>query len=92
MPPGKTRRLATASSRFAGAQWLPPAGAPANASAIDIHSAPTGLVGAENLVYDPDQQSCSLCLPAVVIAGHLPAIRLSPDHACGLLAAAVSAR
>ena len=47
MPPGKTRRLATASSRFAGAQWLPPAGAPArprapaNARAIDIHSAPT---------------------------------------------------
>jgi hypothetical protein len=49
MPPDKTRRLATASSRFAGPQWLPPAGAPArpgapaNASAIDIHSAPTAL-------------------------------------------------
>ena len=54
----------------------PGPGAPANASAIDIHSAPTGLVSAENPVHDPDQQSCSLCLPAVMIAGHVPAIRL----------------
>jgi len=49
-------------------------------------------VGAENLVHGPDQQSCSVCLPAVMVAGHVPAIRLSPDHACGFLAAVVSAR
>jgi len=42
---------------------------------------------AENLVHDPDQQSCSFCLPAVMIASHVPAIRLSPDHACGCLGA-----
>ena len=50
-----------------------------------------GLVGAENLLRGSDQQSCSLCLPAVMIAGHVPTVRLSPDHAGGLLVAAISA-
>ena len=42
-------------------------------------------VGAENLVHGSDQQSCSLCRLALMIAGHVPAIRLSPDHAGGLV-------
>ena len=39
----------------------------------------------------PDQQSCLLARPAVMIIGHVPAVRLYPGHAGGLLAAAVSA-
>ena len=50
-----------------------------------------GTVRAENLVRGPDQQSCLLTRPAVMITGHVPAIRLSPDHAGGFLVAAVSA-
>ena len=51
----------------------------------------SGTVGAENLVHGSDQQSCLLCRRAVMIAGHVPAVRLSPDHAGGLLAADVTA-
>jgi hypothetical protein len=50
-----------------------------------------GGVGAENLVHGSDRQSCSLCRLALMIAGHVPAIRLSPDHAGGLVAADVRA-
>jgi hypothetical protein len=46
--------------------------------------------GAEKLVRGPDLQSF-LPRPAVMITSHGPAVRLSPDHAGGLLAAAVSA-
>jgi hypothetical protein len=55
-----------------------------------LASARTG-VRAENLVRGPDQQSCLLTRAAVMITGHVPAVRLSPDHAGGLLAVAVSA-
>jgi hypothetical protein len=64
---------------------------PCDQLAEEIVLATASLVGAENLVHGSDQQSCSLCRPAVMIAGHVPAIRLSPDHAGGLLAADVSA-
>ena len=36
-------------------------------------------------------QSCLLACPALMITSHVLAVRLSPDHATGLLAAAVSA-
>src|ERR1017187_3658366 len=48
-------------------------------------------VRAENLVRGPDQQSCLLTRPAVTITGYVPAVRLSPDHAGGLLVAAIAA-
>ena len=48
-------------------------------------------VRAENLVRGPDQQSCLLSRPAVMITRHVPGVRLSPDHAGGFLVAAVSA-
>ena len=48
-------------------------------------------VRAENLVRGPDLQSCLLTRPALMITSHVPAVRFSPDHAGGLLAAAVSA-
>jgi hypothetical protein len=51
----------------------------------------TNSVSAENLVHGSDQQSCPLCRPALMIAGHVPALRLSPDYAGGLLAADVPA-
>src|ERR1035438_8811182 len=49
-------------------------------------------VRAENLVHGSDQQSCPASRPAVMIAGHVPAVRLPPDQARGLMAAAVPAR
>ena len=48
-------------------------------------------VRAENLVRSCDLQSCSACRLAVMITGHVPAVRIPPDHADGLVAAAVSA-
>jgi hypothetical protein len=48
-------------------------------------------VRAENLVRSSDQQSCSPSRAAVVITDHVPAVRLPPDHAGGLMAAAVPA-
>jgi hypothetical protein len=48
-------------------------------------------VRAENLVRSCDQQSCPPSRPAVMITGHVPAVRLPPDHAVGLMAAAVPA-
>jgi putative transposase len=48
-------------------------------------------VRAENLVRGPDLQSCLLTRPAVMITSHVSAVRLSPNHAGGLLGAAVSA-
>jgi deazaflavin-dependent oxidoreductase (nitroreductase family) len=50
-----------------------------------------GSVRAENLIRSSDQQSCPPCRPAVMITGHVPAIRLPPDHADDLLATAVPA-
>jgi putative transposase len=37
-----------------------------------------GPVRAENLVRGCDQQSCPLCRPAMMITGHVPAVRLPP--------------
>ena len=48
-------------------------------------------VRAENLVHRCDQQSCPPCRPAVMITGHVPAVRLPPDHEDGLLVAVVPA-
>jgi hypothetical protein len=48
-------------------------------------------VRAENLVHSCDQQSCSRCRPVVMITDHVPAVRLPPDHAHVLMAAAVPA-
>src|SRR6266480_2519105 len=48
-------------------------------------------VRAEDRVRGFDQQSCSPSHPAVRIADHVPAVRLPPDHAGGLMAAAVAA-
>jgi hypothetical protein len=47
---------------------------------------------AENLVHGSDQQSCPASRPAVMIAGHVPAVPFPPDQARGLMAAAVPAR
>jgi hypothetical protein len=49
------------------------------------------VVRAENFVRSCDQQSCPLCRPAMMITGHVPAVRLPPDHAADLMAAVVSA-
>jgi hypothetical protein len=38
---------------------------------------PPRTVRAENLIRGSDQQSCSRCRPAVMITGHVPAIRSS---------------
>ena len=48
-------------------------------------------VRAENLIHGSDQQSCSPSRPAVMITGHVPAVRVPPDHATGRVAAAVPA-
>jgi hypothetical protein len=48
-------------------------------------------VRAENLVGRCDQQSCPSGRPAMMITGHVPAVRLPPDHATDLMAAAISA-
>jgi|SRR6266568_1264182 len=52
---------------------------------------PAGAVRAENLIRGCDQQRCPRWRPAVMITAHLPAVRLPPDHADGLMAAAVPA-
>jgi hypothetical protein len=49
------------------------------------------LVRAEKPVQGSDQQSCHPGRLTVMITGHVPAVRLPPDHADGLLAAAVPA-
>jgi hypothetical protein len=49
-------------------------------------------VRAENPVHGSDQQSCPACRPAVMITDHVPAVRLPPDHARGLMAAVLPAR
>jgi hypothetical protein len=60
-------------------------------SAARLRAKRGGGVRAENLVRCCDQQSCPLCRPAMMITGHVPAVRLPPDHADGLMAAAISA-
>jgi hypothetical protein len=52
---------------------------------------PLLAVRAENLVRGPDLQSCLLAGPALMITSRVPAVRLSPDYAGSLLAAAVTA-
>src|ERR1035438_7741019 len=47
-----------------------------------------GPVRAENLVRSCDQRSCPHYRPAMMITGHVPAVRLPPDHAADLVAAA----
>jgi len=39
------------------------------------------VVRAENLIHGCDQQRCPPRRPAVMITGHVPAVRLPPDHA-----------
>jgi hypothetical protein len=46
----------------------------------------------ENPVHRSDQQSCAPRRPAVMITDHVPAVRLPPDHAGGLMAVAVPAQ
>jgi hypothetical protein len=48
-------------------------------------------VRAENPVHGSDQQSCLPGVPPVMITGHVPAVRLPPDHADDLMVAAVAA-
>ena len=48
-------------------------------------------VRAENVIRGCDQQRCPPCHPAVMITAHVPAVRLPPDHADDLMAAAVPA-
>ena len=50
-----------------------------------------GIVRAENLVRGPGQQGCSPGQSAVMITGHVPAVRVPPDYASRLWAAAVAA-
>jgi hypothetical protein len=50
-----------------------------------------GVVRAENLIRGCDQQSCSPYRPAVMITDHVPTVRLPPDYADGIVAAAVPA-
>jgi hypothetical protein len=52
---------------------------------------PARVVRAENLIRGCDQQRCPPCRPAVMITGHVPAVRLPPDHSDDLMAAAVPA-
>src|ERR1019366_9103129 len=49
-------------------------------------------VRAENLVLGSDQHGCSPGRSAVLITGHVPAVRVPPDHATSVGAAAVPAR
>jgi putative transposase len=49
-------------------------------------------VRAENLVHYSDQQGCSFGRPAVMIADHVPALRVSPDYAGRRGVEAVAAR
>ena len=59
---------------------------------LDVRPAAlTVAVRAENLIRGCDQQRCPPCSPAVMITGHVPAVRLPPDHADDLMAAAVPA-
>jgi len=48
-------------------------------------------VRAENRIHDSDQLSCSPGAPLVMITGHVPAVRVPPDHATSRVAAAVPA-
>ena len=48
-------------------------------------------VRAENLIRGCDLQGCSPGRLAMMIIDHVPAVRLPPDHARVLMAAAVSA-
>jgi hypothetical protein len=50
------------------------------------------LVRAENLICGCEQQSCGAGDPAMMITGHVPAVRIPPDHATSRVAAAVPAR
>src|SRR5260370_21375693 len=45
----------------------------------------------DNPVHGPDQQGCHPSRLTVMITGHVPAVRLPPGHAGGLLVAAVPA-
>ena len=49
------------------------------------------IVRAENVIRGCDQQRCPPCRPAVMITGHVPAVRLPPAHADDLMVAAVPA-
>src|SRR5580692_5052454 len=50
------------------------------------------LVRAENPVHGSDQQACHPSRLTVMITGHVPTVRLPPDHADRHMAAAVPAR
>ena len=68
---------------FIDAEYATPAGDEALAPTI------TQIVRAENPIHGSDQQSCPPGAPPVMITGHVPAVRLPPDHADDLVAAAV---
>jgi len=51
-----------------------------------IQNSPCEPVRAENPVHGSDQESCASRRPAVMITVHVPAVRLPPDHADGLMA------
>jgi hypothetical protein len=51
-------------------------------------AAPGAPERAENLIHGSDQQSCPPCRPTVMITGHVPAVRVPPDHATSRVVAA----
>src|SRR5215472_17954719 len=51
----------------------------------------TAPVRAGNLVHGSDQQGCGPSRLTVMITGHVPAVRFSPDHVDRLMAGAVPA-
>src|ERR1700683_129767 len=59
---------------------------------LAVELTPAGrTVRAENPAHGSDQQACHPSRLAVMITGHVPAVRLSPDHADRYMAAAVPA-
>jgi hypothetical protein len=56
---------------------------------ISSGSPPIPIVRAENLVHGSDQHGCSPGRSSVMITGHVPAVRVPPDHPGCRVAAAV---
>jgi transposase len=59
---------------------------------VDAETRNPQPVRAENPVHGSDQQGCRPSRLTVMITGHVPAVRFSPDHADRYMAAAVPAR
>ena len=95
---GTGRAAHTASARSPAREGRRPGeGDPGSGAGSRPHRRPghqrhrDGPVRAENRIHGSDQQSCSPDAPPVMIAGHVPAVRLPPGHAGGLMAVAVPA-